>query len=118
MKIDFTITISIIIALIALVSPIATAIVNNHYQTKRENIKNYELAKRNALVGFIKCANDFHMHKSSNRTVEYNSSLSNLYIYFSNVPKEIHNLEKVEYVEFDKELNSIVVKLSKQIAKK
>ena len=111
-------TVTIIIAVIALISPIATAWLNNHYQTKRENIQNYELAKRQALIDFIKCANDYHQHKTSSRTAEYNSSLSNLYIYFSNIPKEIHNLENTNYNEFDKELNSIIVKLSSQVTKK
>lgn len=111
-------TITVVIAVIALISPIATAWINNHYQTKRENIQNYELAKRQALIDFIKCANDYHLHKTSNRTIEYNSSLSNLYIYFSNIPKEIHNLCTINYNEFDKELNSIIIKLSNQVTKK
>lgn len=111
-------TITIVIAVIALISPIATAWLNNHYQTKRENIQNYELAKRQALIDFIQYANKFHQHKTTTSTIEYNSSLSNLYIYFSNIPKEIHNLENINYNEFEKELNSIVVKLSKQVTKK
>lgn len=111
-------TVTIVIAVIALISPIATAWLNNHYQTERENIQNYELAKRQALIDFIQYANKYHQHKTPNCNIEYNSSLSNLYIYFSNIPKEIHNLENINYNDFEKELNSIVVKLSKQVTKK
>lgn len=117
MNIDSNI-VTIVIAVVAFLSPIITTLINNHYQSKRENMQNYELAKRQALINFIKCANDFHMHNSSNRIVEYNSSLSNLYIYFSDIPKEIYNLENIGYNEFDKSLNKIIIKLSNQVTKK
>lgn len=111
-------TVTVMIAVIAFISPIITTLINNYYQSTRENTQNYELAKRQALIDFIKCANDYHQHKTSNRTVEYTSSLSNLYIYFSNVPKEVHTLENIDYNKFNAELNSIIIKLSKQVKKK
>lgn len=117
MNIDSNI-VTIVIAVVAFLSPIVTTLINNHYQSKRENIQNYELAKRQALIDFIKCANNYHEHKTSSRSAEYNSSLSNLYIYFSNIPKEIHSLENINYNEFDKSLTEIIIKLSNQVTKK
>ena len=111
-------TITAIIAVIALISPIATAWLNNYYQTKRENIQNYELAKRQALIDFIHYANLYHQASSSHHISDLHSALNNLYIYFSNVPKEVHNLKNINYNEFDKELNLIIVELSKQVLKK
>lgn len=111
-------TVTTIIAVVALISPIATTWLDNHYRAKRENIQNYELAKRQALIDFIRYANLYHQASSSHHISDFHSAISNLYIYFSDVPKEIHDLEKINYNEFGKMLNSIIVTLSKQVSKK
>lgn len=118
MNIDLNLTITGIIALSAVLSPICTCLIDNWYKSKRENIQTYELAKRQALVNFIKYANYCHQHNNSNNISEYISSLNNLYIYFSNVPNEIHKLGNVDFAHFEKELNSITIKLAKQIKQK
>lgn len=60
-KIDLTISISVIVALCAIISPILTAIINNIYQLKlkklelkQENIKNTVLYKRNIFENYLK----------------------------------------------------------------
>ena len=60
-KIDLTISISVIVALCAIISPILTAIINNRYQLKlkkleleQENIKNTVLYKRNIFENYLK----------------------------------------------------------------
>lgn len=118
MKIDLSLTITSIIALSAVFSPIVTSLIDNHYLSKRENAKNYELAKRQALTDFIGCANNMHQHKTPTPIAKYYSALNNLYIYFSSIPNDVHSLLDIEYVKFDKALNNIVIKLSKQIKKK
>lgn len=118
MEIDLNLTITGIIALSAILSPIFTTWIDNHYKSSREKTQNYELAKREALNEFIKCANEFHQHDTSSRTSAYDSSLNNLYLYFSNVPDEISGLKVVSYNSFENALRDIVIKLSKQIKKK
>lgn len=60
-KIDLTISISVIVALCAIISPILTTIINNRYQLKlkkleleQENIKNTVLYKRNIFENYLK----------------------------------------------------------------
>ncbi|MCI8640323.1 MAG: hypothetical protein HFJ59_00350 [Clostridia bacterium] len=115
-------TIAVILGLSAIVSPIATTIINNHYQNKRENIKNYELAKRQALTNFIKITNNYPLNKFIDFSSEYYSALNTLYIYFD-IPKSsiFYNLEdslrNQDIIASKYELTNIVVTLSKQIAK-
>lgn len=60
-KIDLTISISVIVALCAIISPILTSVINNKYQLKlkkmemeQENIKNTVLYKRNIFENYLK----------------------------------------------------------------
>ena len=117
MSIDSNLAMAII-AFVALISPIITAIINNYYQSKREDIQNYELAKRQALIDFIRSASLYHQHKTSIRCSDLLSSINNLYIYFSNIPSDTLDLEKINYNEFEDTLNYITVRLAKQIEKK
>lgn len=48
--------IAVILGLSAIISPIATSLINNRYQLKMKNIEVYELAKRETLENFIKIA--------------------------------------------------------------
>lgn len=61
--IDITITISVIVTLCAIISPIATAIINNHYQLRlkkmdleQKNIENTVLYKRAVFENYLKYA--------------------------------------------------------------
>lgn len=115
-------TIAVILGLSAIVSPIATAIINNHYQNKRENIKNYELAKRQALSEFIETVTNYQRHKTNSNISKYYSALNIMYIYFDISEKSIfYNLEdsllNQDIVASNHELTNIVVNLSKQIKK-
>lgn len=76
MQIDLSLTITGIIALSAVFSPIITSLIDNHYLSKRENTKNYELAKRQALTDFIECANNAHQHNTSIPIAKYYSALN------------------------------------------
>lgn len=118
MNFDFNLTITGIIALIALISPIITSFIDNRYKLKRENIQNYELAKRLALENFIKCANNYIRQQTSLNTAQFDTSLNNLYLYFSKIPDSIHTLKNTNLNDFEKNLNKIVIQLSKQIKKK
>ena len=124
MKIDLTLTLSIIIAVIALISPIITTMINNHHQEKLKKIDMYEEAKRKALSDFICCAQDYLLNLNYvEQTVKYYSSLHNLFIYFSDI-------DLITFIPFENactkpnnhraaivELTKIVQALSKQIKK-
>lgn len=113
----FSYVIAIGIGLAAVISPIVTALINNKHQLKLKNLEIYELAKRNALENFIKCASRCFDSRSLGNLYDYYNSLNNLYIYFSDIPSEVSNLENLNGSKFTNELNNIVIKLSSQIQK-
>lgn len=131
MKIDFTITISIIIALIALVSPVVTAIINNCHQTKIKKLDMYETAKREALSDFIVSAQTTLFNsENSEFMLKYIASFDKLFIYFSDIsPKTLNpfdraradianDLTEENFQKANSELTKIIFELSKQIKKK
>lgn len=80
---DITVTISAIVAISAVISPIFTAIINNHYQLKLKKIelkqKEYEqtiLYKRNILENYIRYLNGVYQYPNK-------ESLSNYAQYYS-----------------------------------
>lgn len=124
LKIDFTLTLSIIIAVIALISPIITTLINNHHQTKLKKIDMYEEAKRKALSEFIDCAYDYLLNLNYvEQNIKYYSSLNKLFIYFSDIelttfiPFENACKSNENYKVAVLELTKIVQLLSKQIEK-
>lgn len=118
LEIDFTLTLSIVIAVIALISPIITTLINNHHQTKLKKIDMYEEAKRKSLNDFINSASKLSGHYDNNID-NYHYSLGCLYIYFKEIPKEINDLEYKYHDDiFFTDLIKIIKVLSKQIKKK
>ena len=113
----FSWVIAIGLGLSAVISPIFTAIINNRYQLSLKKLEMYEIAKREALENFIKCASKCFNGKNNAEAYAYYDSVNNLYIYFSNVPKNINNLEHLLGNNFTNELSNIVQDLSKQIKK-
>lgn len=123
MTFDPTVTISVIIALIALISPIVTTLINNDYQLKLKKLDMYEDAKRKTLTEFIECAEDYLLNNNYvEQNVKYYSSMNKLFVYFSNIHIDL-------FIEFEKNcrinktteatvaLTNIVQILSKQITK-
>ncbi len=113
----FSWVVAIGLGLSAVISPIATAVINNRHQLSIKKLEMYELAKRDALEKFIKYATRCFNGKSNSDLYAYYDSVNNLYIYFSNVPKNINNLEHLLGNDFTSELSNIVQDLSKQIKK-
>lgn len=77
-KIDLTITISVIVALAAIISPILTAIINNRHQLKLKKIeasaKEYErsiLYKRKILESYLKHAGNCIVHSNHDSLHKY-----------------------------------------------
>ncbi len=131
MSFDPTITVSIVIAIIALISPIVTAIINNCHQTKIKKMDMYETAKREALSDFILSAQATMFNSENSEFLhKYATSFNKLFIYFSDISLEtikpfdharidLNNNDTSEnYQKANYELSNIVSNLSKQIKKK
>lgn len=119
MQTDLSLTITSIIALCAIISPIITTALNNHHQSVMKKIEFYELAKRESLTNFI---NNFTLYfqnpKDSKIKKEALSSMHSLLIYFTiDQPLQLLILEAFNQKK-SKLLNQVIIELSKQIEKK
>ena len=119
-----------IIALIAIVSPIVTAIINNYYQIKLKKLDMYESAKRKALSDFVTSAQAAILNSDSKEIVlEYTSNFDKLFIYFNDISTasitpfdrarvEVNtDFNEKNFQKANKELSIFIEKLSKQISK-
>ena len=113
----FSYAVAVILLIASIISPIATALINNNHQSKMKRIEIYEISKRNALEKFIDIASRYVNSFSSREKEEYFSALNSLYVYFDTVPDSIGNLLSYNYKDYPNELTKIVQVLSKQIKK-
>lgn len=95
-KFDFTISITVILALAAVVSPIATAIINNHYQLKlkkmelkQQEYENTILRERKMYEDFLKSAGAYIYNSNASSAMAFGESYLSLLMY---APEEIRNL--------------------------
>lgn len=120
-KIDLSLTITAIIALVSLFSPIITSLINNHYELKKRTLEIACDEKRKALNIFISCTlNYYGSILTYDQMCAYTSSMNNLYLYFHSIDsKWFIQLDKLRedknIEEYKSTLNTIVIKLSKQI---
>ncbi len=119
MQIDLSLTITSIIALCAIISPIITTAINNHHQSAMKKIEFYELAKRESLNKFINSfALYFHNPKNAKIKEDAISSMHSLLIYFT-IDKTLQLLILEAFNQKkNKLLNQAIIELSKQIEKK
>lgn len=124
-------TVTIIIAIVAFISPIITTFFNNLHQTKIKKLDMYEDCKRIALSEFITAAQAV-IFNSENKEfmLKYTSSYDKLFIYFSDITIDtIKPFESARIKDANEdttesfhlanyELTKLVVTLSKQIRKK
>lgn len=112
-----------IVAIIAIVSPIITAIINNLYQSWLRKIELYEIAKRQAFIEYISASVNVVASKTPENEIAFYKSLNSLYAYFPNIAelkpealiKPICYSDLIDYNHYSQEL---IVFLSKQIRKK
>ena len=123
MNFDLNLTITAIIALIALVSPIITTLINNHYEFKNRKIDVYYSNQCKALDNFVKCTLNYYGETLTwGEMSAYTTALNNLYIYFNNLDDSLFTQldnarQKSNIKEYKQLLNIIVKELSKQISK-
>lgn len=117
MKIDFTITISVILALAAIISPIIVSIINNKYQLKLKQIENYDIAKRNALEKYSSTVGEYITYNSPKRKIDMINYLYGLIPYFEidfeNIKRIVDGSDNVEIVK--QESNKLLENLKKQL---
>lgn len=134
MKFDLNLTITGIIALCAIISPILTSFIENKFKLANKKIDVYESRKFNALNEFINntlnCISlfntneDISKHKVKPELLrEYYKSANKLITLFPNVDineiKIIGNQIECGYYSFiDEHLNNVIIKLSKEIKPK
>ena len=92
-KFDLTITISVIVALAAIVSPILTAIINNHYalKMKRMELKQQEYAqkvayKREIFENYLRHLSAAYHSPESEDFIQYARNYQLAYMY---LPEEL-----------------------------
>lgn len=112
-----------IIALAAIVSPVLSTYLSNKQQLKLKQLETIESSKYNVIEKFSKSLEDYYFHRTTNRQIEFESSIANLHIYFD-IPdyslfdkiKECINLN--DYSKTQYALAEIIKYLSKQINNK
>ena len=101
MNFDSTISIATILALVAIVCPVLTAVINNVFllifkifDAKRKLYKQNNLHKRELFENFLSAFNDVCVSRGTDENISrYASSYSLVYIY---LPKEVQDeLDKV-----------------------
>lgn len=123
MNIDLNITFAVILGVIAVVTPMLTALINNRHQLKVKRFENQELAKRQALIDFINVVGDCAMYDgklSSSNMKQFQKSANTLLVFFPNINIEV--LDKIQNAILqtnvtikDKELRPLIIELSKSL---
>lgn len=126
----YSYVIAIVLGISAVVSPIATAIINNSHQRKLKQIEIYEKDKKDALSDFISSSQLLIYFPDDDSYLEKHlESFNKLLIYFKNI-SSTSNFRFIELVNKVKEndcqenvlhatleLTTIVQNLSKEIMK-
>ena len=126
----YSYVIAIVLGISAVISPIATAIINNSHQIKLKKIEIYEKDKKDALSNFISSSQLLIYYPDNESYLKKHlESFNKLLIYFKNI-SPISNSRFIELVNQVKnkdcqenvlkatlELTNIVQDLSKEIKK-
>ena len=126
----YSYVIAIVLGISAVISPIATAIINNSHQIKLKKIEIYEKDKKDALSNFISSSQLLIYSPNDECYLEKHlESFNKLLIYFKNISptsntkfieliNEVKNRDCQENVlKATLELTNIVQDLSKEITK-
>lgn len=116
----FSYIIAVALGLSAIISPIATTLINNYYSSKQKQIEIYELAKRQALSDYIEASHRLATTHIPENEAKFYITLNKLFLFFPNLPKD--DFRKLSEIYSDSEDQSLcsyelIEKLSKQIKK-
>lgn len=117
----FSYVIAVCVGLSAVISPVATAIINNKHQLKLKELELFEQSKRVSLINFIEAVENCRGDYTYNKLNRYYTCLNNLYLYFELYDNSVQVLTDViiskDTNNFQSTLNQFVRKLSKQLKK-
>ena len=95
-KLDLTITISVILAFAAIISPIATTLLNNRHQLKLKRLELKEkryaelvIYRRQIFENYLRCAGKFSKSANPEESAEYGEAFFLAYLY---APSELRPL--------------------------
>lgn len=126
MKFDTTVTISVLLALSAILANVITTILNNRHQSKLKKLEMYELQKREVLQNFINVTIDcFGNYDNYYINKDFTKAIYTLQLYFKSA-----NITFIEMMnelmkdssgknrtEFNTSFAKIINKLSEEIQK-
>ncbi len=72
-----------IIGISAIIFPTISTWLNNYYQLKLKKIDMFEKCKYQAVENFTKSFENYYNHETTRNKIEFESSIANLFIYFS-----------------------------------
>ena len=83
MKFDLTVTISVILALSAILSPVIVAFINNKHTLKIKRIESYDIAKRASLEQFSKACGELFANYVLSNEINMVKALYGLVPYYN-----------------------------------
>ena len=89
MSIDLTVTISVIIALCAIISPIIVSIINNHYQIKLKKIEINQINKAKIFEDYLCNLQRYIKYQTSDNKMKYGESYGKALVYASEETRKI-----------------------------
>ena len=114
--VDLTVIISLIIATLALISPFATAIINNRHQLKLKKFENYELAKIKAFETFTQNVGIHIVIGSGHSQRDAINSLYGMLPFFDISKEDLNKLTKaIDKTAFTEYAQDLISKLNEQI---
>lgn len=114
MNVDLTVTVSVIIALCAIISPIIVAIINNRYQLKLKKIEFARDYKIHAFEEYMSSLQRRISNRNSNTVSEYAKAFGNALIYASPSTQSV----MLEIDEIIKSTDNFTVDISDDLIKK
>lgn len=81
MKIDVTVTVSLVAAISAIIAPVITAVVNNRYQLKMRKIELYEQKRIDVINSYSKSLNAYLNNICGNTEYEFAQHKHSIFLY-------------------------------------
>lgn len=117
-KIDSTITISVILALVALLSPIITTLINNHHQLKMKRLEIQYQQKQKAVEKYLNSVGKYITLASASIEANYIESKGLIYFHMNRSAWHlIDELDKAITARDTNKVNELLPKVCKELSK-
>lgn len=116
MKFDLTWTITAIIAVTSILSPVIVTLINTHHNYKIRRLEIDSKIKQEVLSNFAKSINDNFSSKFV--STDFHKDLNLLFVYFDVDEKLVERIISTDYTDvlkFQKDVTKLMKSLSKQI---